>query len=292
MVAPPSLFLIRLRWPLMVAAGPLTNLLLAFGAWSIPARSPTVQMMVPPFVTANLALATLTLLPRQYVTRLGTVASDGLALLTSPFASRAVWKKRRGLYFAYEALERIQQKDYPAAFEWAQQGLREYPDDNLLGSVLGLAQLGAEDFPAARQTFVACLEACGEDLQQRALCLSNVAWTDLFFDDPSRLDEAERDSAEALSIAPWFPQIRGTRGMVLVEHAQLDEGIDLLKKALSGNYDPFSKATTACCLAIAFAKKRDPDECRKYLAKAKRLDAKCSLIARAEKELGAMEVGV
>jgi hypothetical protein len=153
MVAPPSLFLIRLRWPLMVAAGPLTNLLLAFGAWSIPTHSETLELIIPPFVTANLALATLTLLPRQYATRLGTVASDGLALLTSPFASRAVWKKRRGLYFAYEALEGIQQKD--SSFEWAQQGLREYPDDNRLRSVLGLAQLGAEDFTAARQTFVA-----------------------------------------------------------------------------------------------------------------------------------------
>lgn len=56
MLAPPSLFLIRLRWPLTVAAGPLTNLLLAFGAWSIPTHSETLELIIPPFVTANLCL--------------------------------------------------------------------------------------------------------------------------------------------------------------------------------------------------------------------------------------------
>ena len=106
MLAPPSLFLIRLRWPLTVAAGTVDQS--PFGVWrvSIPTHSETLELIIPPFVTANLALATLTLLPRQYATRLGVVASDGLALLTSPFASRALWKRRRGLYFTYEALER------------------------------------------------------------------------------------------------------------------------------------------------------------------------------------------
>jgi hypothetical protein len=292
LVAPPSLFLIRLRWMLMVAAGPLANVLLVVGAWAIPPRSSTLELMVPPFVAANLVLLGLTLFPYRYATRLGMVSSDGLTLLTSPFSSREVWKQKRTLYFAWEALDRIQQKEYPDAIDWARRGLGEYPGDNSIRSVLGLAQLGAEDFPAARETLVECLAACGEDLQQRALCLNNVAWCDLFLDAPLWLDEAESYSAEAFRIAPWFAPIRGTRGMVLVECGELDEGIDLLKKALAGNRDAFSKATNACCLAIAFAKKRDPDESRRHLVNARKLDAKCSLIARAEKELEALKVGV
>jgi tetratricopeptide (TPR) repeat protein len=215
-----------------------------------------------------------------------------LTLLTSPFTSREVWKRKRTLYFAWEALDRIQQKEYPDAIDWARRGLGEYPGDNSIRSVLGLAQLGAEDFPAARETLVECLAACGEDLQQRALSLNNVAWCDLFLDAPLWLDEAESYSAEAFRIAPWLAPIRGTRGMVLVECGELDEGIDLLKKALAGNRDARSRATNACCLAIAFARKRELDESRRHLAKARKLDANCSLIARAEKELGALEVGV
>ncbi len=292
LVAPPSLFLIRPRWMLMVAAGPLANVLLVSGAWAITPRSSTLEMMVPPFIAANLVLLGLTLFQYRHATRLGMVSSDGLALLTTPFSKREVWKKRRALYFAWESLDRVQQKEYPSAIDWARQGLCEYPGDNSLRSTLGLAQLGAEDFAAARQTFVECLDACGEDLQQRALCLNNLAWCDLFLDPPLWLDEAESYSAEALGIAPWFAPLRGTRGMVLVETGELDEGIALLLKALAGNRDRPSKAINSCCLAIAFARKRDPDESRRYLAKARKLDAKCPLIARTEKELDALEVGV
>ncbi len=292
LVAPPNLFLIRPRWMLMVAAGPLANVLLVLGAWAIPPRASTLEMMVPPFIAANVVILALTLFPYRYATRLGMVSSDGLTLLTTPFSSREVWKRRRALYFAWEGLDRVQQKEYADAIDWARQGLSEFPDDNSLRSVLGVAQLGTEDFAAARQTFVECLAACGEDLLQRALCLNNVAWCDLFLDPPLWLDEAESYSAEALRVAPWYAPFRGTRGMVLVESGELDEGIDLLLKALAGNRDRPSKATNACCLAIAFARKRDPDESRRYLAKARKLDAKCPLIARTEKELDALEVGV
>ncbi len=213
-------------------------------------------------------------------------------LLSFPFATRETLEKPHILYFAQEAAEQIQRKNYRAAIDWAERGLREYPADNTISGVLGVAQLGLEDFPAARKTFIDCLESCGENLEQRALFLNNVGWTDLFMGNPSLFEEADRYSAEAFRIAPWVSWIQGTRGMVLVEFDHFDEGIDLLKKALARNPDPQSKASNACCLAIAFARKCDQDKSRHYLAQARKLDAKCALISRVERELSAPEVRV
>jgi tetratricopeptide (TPR) repeat protein len=288
-VGAPSLRFIRWRWLLMVAAGPLANVLLAAAALCLRPTASWGELLVVPFVTANIVLIVLSLFPWHHATPLGHFRSDGLVLMSSPFAARAAWVKLHVFYFAQEAAEQIQRKNYQAAIAWAERGLREYPADNSLRGTLGVAQLGLDDFSSARKTFLDCLEACGEDLGQRALFLNNIAWTDLFTDHPTLLEEADRYSAEAIRIAPWFSWIRGTRGMVLVELEHLDEGIDLLNKALGGNREPQNRAQNACCLAIAFAKKRDLDESRKYLEKARELDPDCSLIPRVEKEVAARE---
>jgi hypothetical protein len=291
LVGAPTLRFVRWRWALMVAAGPLANGLLAVAALCL---RPGVwgESLVVPFATANFLLVIVSLFPWRHATAFGQFASDGLVLLSSPFTSRDTLLKRHIYYFAQEGMEQIQRKNYRAAIDWAERGLREYPADNTISGVLGVAQLGLEDFPAARKTFIDCLESCGENLEQRALFLNNVGWTDLFMGNPSLFEEADRYSAEAFRIAPWVSWIQGTRGMVLVEFDHFDEGIDLLKKALARNPDPQSKASNACCLAIAFARKCDQDKSRHYLAQARKLDAKCALIPRVERELSAPEVRV
>jgi tetratricopeptide (TPR) repeat protein len=292
LVGAPSFNSVGWRWALMVAAGPLANGTLAVAALCLRPGVSWSEQLVAPFATANLLLVAVSLFPWRHATPLGLFASDGLVLLSSPFASRETLAKRHIFYFAQEGVEQIQSKNYPAAIDWAERGLREYPTDNSIRSVLGVAQLGLDDFPTARHTFIECLNACREDLGQLALLLNNIAWTDLFADDPSLLGEADRYSEEALRIAPWLSWAQGTRGMALVEFGHLEEGIELLKKALAGNPDPQSKACNACCLAIAFARKQCVEESRKYIQKAKKLDPDCSLISRSERELSATKVRV
>ncbi|HEV8000115.1 MAG TPA: M50 family metallopeptidase [Planctomycetaceae bacterium] len=211
-VGAPSLNSVGWRWALMVAAGPLANGVLAVAALCLRPGFSWIEQLVVPFAAANLLIVAVSLFPWHHTTPFGSFESDGLVLLSFPFASRETFAKRHILYFVQEGVEEIRRKNYPAAIDWAERGLRAFPTDNSIRSLLGVAQLGLDDFSTARNTFIECLNACGEDLGQRALLLNNIAWTDLFADDPSLLEEADRYSEEALRIGPWFSWAQGTRG--------------------------------------------------------------------------------
>jgi hypothetical protein len=288
LVAPRSLRLYRLRFALSVAAGPLTNGLLALGAYHFVHASSNV--VIGPFVWANLFIVAITLLPWRHATPRGIVSSDGLAILSAPFTSERVIKDRHAAYFALEGLQRVQSKNYQAAIDWTQMGLREYPGDKVSRSVLGLAQLGLNQFDAARATFIAGLEAAGTDLSHRAIFLNNIAWTDLSMEDLTRLEEADRYSEEAMHLLPWVSIIRGTRGSVLVELGRLEEGISLLTAGNDQSEDPRSQATSECFLAIGRARQGNRDQGRGHLERARKLDPDCSVIPRAQREFSESEV--
>ena len=49
--------------------------------------------------------------------------------------------------------------------------------------------------------------------------------------DPTLLEEAERFSRQALGELPWLSYVRGTRGSVLIELGQIDEGVQHVEAA-------------------------------------------------------------
>ena len=82
----------------------------------------------------------------------------------------------------------------------------------------------------------------------------------------------------------WFPFV-GTRGTVLVEMGQLQEGVKLLKEAFEKHTVGYNKALNACYLAIAYFRMGDRQQAVNYLKLAVQLDSECSLLERAEAEL-------
>ncbi len=77
----------------------------------------------------------------------------------------------------------------------------------------------------------------------------------------------------------------GTRGTVLVEMGQLEEGIKLLKEAFEKHPAEPNKALNACHLAIAYSRMGDRQQAENYLKLARQFDPESSLIERAETEL-------
>ncbi|MGE5775862.1 MAG: hypothetical protein ACM33V_06555, partial [Chloroflexota bacterium] len=80
----------------------------------------------------------------------------------------------------------------------------------------------------------------------------------------------------------------GTRGTVLVEMGQLDEGIALLKKSMAMHPEKQGKALNACHIASGELIRGNQEEASKYLATAKVLDPDCFLIAELEAHIAGM----
>ncbi len=71
-----------------------------------------------------------------------------------------------------------------------------------------------------------------------------------------RFDEADRYSAEAHKNLPCVAPIRRTRGSVLIELGQVEEGLELLRSSLEKTDTPKEKASTMCYIAIGEARRR------------------------------------
>jgi len=281
--APRSTRWLRLRWGLVVAAGPLANTILGVAALLVPLRSPAVETMVQSFALANLLMVGIALWPWKHATATGVIPSDGLALLTIPFASGRLFQQKHAAYFVLEGIECLRKKDYGGAEAWAQKGLREYPGDVRNRSILGVALLSLGRFDEARSLFLELAESDeppANEPQNKAIFLNAIAWADLLTGDANLLEEADRYSQQAMRATPWVAAIKGTRGSVLVTLGRLDEGMRLLEQAIHEHDENDNKALNACFLAIGFKKAGDVVASQRYLEEARSLDPECPLIPR------------
>jgi tetratricopeptide (TPR) repeat protein len=286
--APRSLHWLRLRWGLMVAAAPLANALLAGIAFAAKPRSPIVEGLAMSFAWANLIALASSLFPWKHAAPIGVVPSDGLALLTLPFASKKKVEEKHIAYFAMEAMAALRKKDYHAIIAWADEGLRQYPGEVQNRCLLGIALLGLDRFAEARSLFLDLSEINeppADSPPYKAIFFNNVASTDFFSDDPDLLEEADDYSSRAMRLTPWVPAIKESRGSVLVGLGRLDEAIELLQQSFDEHEWRDDKATSACMLAIAFNKAGNQSAGQRLLERARSLDPQCSLLPRATREL-------
>jgi Flp pilus assembly protein TadD len=79
----------------------------------------------------------------------------------------------------------------------------------------------------------------------------------------------------------------GTRGAILVETGRVAEGEELLRRAHRMHRDRFSRASNLACLAIAAARGGDRGGAERLLERARKLDAECDALLRAERVLAA-----
>src|SRR5262249_44875935 len=244
------------------------------------------------FFWANLIVLCLNLLPYRTQTAGVQVASDGLHLLTLPFASPSAVRQLHALYFAMGGGEYLKAKQYAEAAAWYERGLACHPDDLYNRANLGATLLNAGQFARAREACLPLLAREDLDPTVRAIVLINIACADVLIDAaPAEaadlLAEADRFSAEVLQSIPWLPHAKGTRGDVLVALGRPDEGIPLLEEAMRDHETADDKAFCACFLAIGEARRRRPDQARAYLEAARQLDPACIILEKAEKELRA-----
>jgi tetratricopeptide (TPR) repeat protein len=280
---------IRGKLFLVYLAGPASHVLLAYAAHSLsrmlPAGSFGGRFLVA-LVFANILLALVNLFPRKLSLTTGVQGTDGWHLIRAPFLKEQELAKLHVGYFAAEALLAYTDNDFDTAQSWVEQALTLDGNSAIARNVLGILQMAHGEYPASRETFLQLLET--EEAKQPALhyiLLNNVAYLNALMGDPALLTEADHYSAEALKHLPWVPPVIGTRGTVLVELGQIEEGVAMLKKSMSLHLDKQGKALNACHIALGEFRRGETAEAHKYLVTAQTLDPNCVLLPRVKTEL-------
>jgi tetratricopeptide (TPR) repeat protein len=280
---------IRGKLFLVYLAGPASHILLAYASHllsrMLPAGSFWGRFLVA-LVFANILLALFNLFPRKLSFTTGVQGTDGWHLFRTPFLKEQELTKLHVGYFAAEALLAYTENDFDTAKTWVEQALALDGDSAIARNVLGILQMARGEYPASRTTFLQLLET--EESKEPALhyiLLNNVAYLNALMGDPALLTEADQYSAEALKHLPWVAPVVGTRGTVLVELGQIEEGIALLTKAMSLHPDKQGKALNACHIALGEFRRGQAAEAHKYLVTAQTLDPDCVLLPRVKTEL-------
>lgn len=277
-----------------IAAGPLANAALCVAAlWAaggLPHNSggghgSEVDLLWLPLALANGVLFVTSLIPRSVETPAGTAQSDGSQLRSLLFKPIASPELRRVSYFQSRGTILYAAGDADAATEIATRGLQEFPGDVSLQWLLANAHQDAGEYAAGREIMLRLLEAQPAAGAPRAAMLNALAWADLMLDTPERLEEADRASAEAYALTPWEASVQSTRGLALVELGNAAAGMPLLRRALRDADRREHRAVVACSLAIAESRLGRTKVARGLWAKARRLDRKCELLPRVEREL-------
>lgn len=235
---------------------------------------------------ANIILAAVNLFPRKVSVMTGMQGTDGWHLLRAPFMNEGELNKQYIGNYGAEAMRAYAANDLDTAKAWVEKGLALDRNSGIARNILGVVQMARREYRSSRETFLQILDTeAAREPGLYNLLINNIAYLDALLGDTSLLPEADQYSAEALKHLPWLPAVIGTRGTVLVEMGQPDEGIALLKKSMSMHPDKQGKALNACHIALGELQRGDANAAHQYLATAKALDPHCFLTRDVEARL-------
>ncbi len=286
------MFAWRLRRLIIVAGGPLVYvLLIALAAAAIHGEfgmSDVDWNGIYPWQVLALTSAIMlvgTLVGPPIRTARGVNTRDGFKMYQLLFKPISSVEQRQLVHTVAEANSLTLRKQYKAAAEMVNDALRRSPSDPRLKIALMDIQFNTSDYLAARQSVIELLEGYARNDAYRATMKNYLAWGDLMIGDSQSLDEANKASEEAFSLLPWEAGIQSTRGHLLIEQGQIDQGMDLLRRAIRGVENRSDEASVLCSMALGEFKRGNAQAAQKLLNKATRLDKDCELLPRVRREL-------
>lgn len=287
------------RWKsfAFILAGPLANVLM-FGLAYLALGCPTTALDVFPhtfrgsqpfwgwqiFAFANLLVAIINFLPHTLNSQLGPIPSDGLHLFNLIFRPKTMnAQERHALGFALEAQMCAERQQFGEALAWVDRGLAIYPDDLTLLYLRTGVLINTGDLEKAREAQVQLLAKTSIPAPV-LLCLKNdLAYVNALLGVPELMEEADRYSAEVMNAVPWSPNIRNTRGVVLLALGRLDEALPLLRgSVLEVRESRGSMSQCQSTLAIAEARRGNVAAAQAALEAARAAAPQCFLVPRAE----------
>lgn len=287
----------RLRDTLFILGGPAANLMILFAAQAalpldatFDATSFSAFVPFRTLLVANAMLLVYSLWPHRAQTNRGKLPNDGLLLWQTWRRSKCEIEQMPYAFYLYEAQECRDMKQYEEAQRWVEEGLKRFPRNWMLEMMRAANLLELKQYREARRIYVLLLGRLAKYTELRTTLLNNIAYTDILIADPNLLWEADACSREAFSQTPWVIYVKGTRGSVLVELGDYDEGLQLLQDAFRNHPEKHGQALNACYIAIGECRRGNVNEGRNYFSVARRLDQQCVLLDREARETGKLGV--
>jgi tetratricopeptide (TPR) repeat protein len=296
LVAPIERRFVRAKKLLVDAAGPAANAAGLAVVWSfdpdlrlqVLAAGPAIGAMA---FLSHLVVLVLNLLPMHVPTPAGRLPNDGLQMLRLPRLEPAAIDELLAARYTLEAAALDDRGLVREALTCLEKGVAAHPNASSLHLALGLRLSLIGDYEEAQRRFVQAAELPGVHPVNQAIAWNNIAWTDVVLGDKGRLDEADRLSAQALAVLGWSSALKGTRGAVLVDRGQTEEGLRLLREALGDTrgdaLHPMARATYAGALALGLIAQGRVEEAAEHLHLARAHYAICPLLPRVEAALAA-----
>ncbi len=273
----PSSFF-RTKIMITTAAGPLINLLVAWIVWQQIGHEKFMNnffheaAILPIIFLSNIVTGCINLLPFQFNSSVGKLWSDGGKLLTTPFMKVTEIESYQlsGIYS--QAFAALQHHDYEQTQIFSEEGLDQHPDDRHLKNILGVALLEQGEFEEGRSIFRELIKDKEISKLERGIFLNNIAYANYRINDPELLEESLELSEAAFNLVPWELAIRSTRGSILIEAGQLEEGTTLLNDRRYQMLPDPAYANVKSALSIGYAKQGKIELARKMLQRAKDFD--------------------
>src|SRR5207245_266890 len=143
-------------------------------------------------------------------------------------------------------------------------GLALYPDNETLLNWDGIIGLELMEYEKARECFMKLLQRDSKEPLMRPLMLNNIAYTNALLGGDELLKEADEYSQAAMTAMSWMPAVRGTRGTVLAAMGRIEEALPMLHDAMVQSVTPNHKATNACMISMAEARRGNLNVARTY----------------------------
>ena len=181
-------------------------------------------------------------------------------------------------WFVRESQESSAKGQYEEAKKWIEDGLRLYPENYWLEYTRASILTDLKLYQEARRIYAILLGRYHRSDEVRFTIFNNVAYVNILSGEARLLAQADDCSRRAFAKHPSSLHFRSTRGSVLIELGQYEEGLKLLHQALRRHTERPARASDACFIAIAEARRGKLEESRSFFALARRLDPKCPLL--------------
>lgn len=173
------------------------------------------------------------------------------------------------------------------AFELAQYKLDGIKSQKADVSLLKFWELAFEQIHSDRilECYRNSLNNTDLSIEERNYYLDFFVTVALFQESGDYLEDSDLFSRELLNSLPHDLSIKGSRGCVLIEMGQNQEGIELLTEVMEKADEPEVRLISASYLALAYSQINSPKAAMKWLSIGREIDPHCWLFNRVEKVL-------
>jgi tetratricopeptide (TPR) repeat protein len=219
------------------------------------------------FIISNIFLISISLLPMRTWFRGIRIPNDGLNIIRTLLMNNAGIREVEASGIMNEGYEYLEKKEYEKAADVYTKCIEQYPAFTIPRINLSAVLIRSLKLEEAKK-ILDVLIAEKHDEQYDFLIYNNLAWLLLLQNDRASLVEAEKYSRMAYDLNPDVSYVRNTRGCVLIEAGQIDEGVKLLKKNVYLNKpidEEKNNLAGIFSMGYAYYMKGEKDKARNYL---------------------------